>query len=227
MSIPNRPLPTPVTEAQRDAVAQALSAHFASDRITIESLDARMAMVYEATSLVELEGALAGIAVAPRAETDPGHPAVVVDESLVPPRGVKMAIMGGFQARGSWVLPRNLVVNAIMGGGELDLREARFGPGVSEINLAILMGGVEIIVPPGVRVEMLGSAFMGGFALSGLDESAFDPAAPVLRIRGIAIMGGVDVNVRGPSKKMLKRFEVAMRRAAIERGRTPVPPLSS
>ena len=224
MTTPNRPLPSHVTDAQRDAVAQALSAHFANDRITIETLDARMAMVYEARTHAELEGSLAGIDVAPRPETDPGHPAIIAGEDTVPRRSVQMAILGGFQARGSWVLPRELHVTAIMGGGDLDLREARFGAGVSEINLAIVMGGVQIIVPPGVRVELLGSAFMGGFAMSGVDQSAFDPAAPVIRVRGIAIMGGVDVKVRGPSKKMLKRFEEALRRAAIERGRTPVPP---
>ena len=216
MTSPNPNLPSErsatVTDAQREAVAQALSAHFANDRLTIDTLDARMAMVYEATTLVQLEGALAGLDLTPRDDTDPGRPVLTAPEEIVPLRSVAMAVMGGFEAKGSWVMPRELQVTAIMGGGVLDLREARFGAGVSQVHVAIAMGGVEIILPPGVRVEMLGSAFMGGFAMSGVDQSVFDPAAPVLRVRGFAFMGGVDVKVRGPTKKMLKRYEEAIQR---------------
>ncbi len=223
MTPPDRPLPSLVTDAKRDAVAQALSAHFANDRLTVDTLDVRMALVYEATTLAELEGALVGLDAAPRLETDPGQPAIIVPDQMVPRRSVAMAFMGGFQNKGSWVLPREMQVNAFMGGGELDLREARFGAGVSEIHIFAMWGGVEITVPPGVRVELLGTAMMGGFGMSGVDASAFDPAAPVLRVRGIAIMGGVEVKMRGPTKKMLKRFDEAMQRAAIERGKTPTP----
>jgi hypothetical protein len=223
MTPPNRPLPAVVSDAHRDAVAQALSAHFANDRITVETLDARMAMVYEATTMPELEAALAGLDLSPRSETDPGHPVLIASPETVPMRSVAMAVLGGFEAKGSWVVPRELQVTAILGGGELDMREARFAPGITEINITALLGGVQITVPPGVRVEVLGSAMMGGFAQSGTDETAFDPSAPVLRIRGIAIMGGVDVRMRGPSKKMLKRFEEAMARARLGRGKHPTP----
>ncbi len=216
MTGPDRPLPAarsaPVTDAQREAVAQALSAHFANDRLTIDTLDARMALVYEATSLVELERALAGLDLTVRPDTDPGLPALIAAPETVPHRSVAMAVLGGFDTKGSWVVPRQLQVVAVLGGGALDMREARFSAGITEINVAAVLGGVEIIVPPGVRVEVLGSAVLGGFALSGVDESAFSPQAPVLRIRGIAVMGGVDVKVRGPSKKMLKRYEEAMQR---------------
>ncbi len=213
MTSPNRPLPSaPITDAQRDAVSQALSAHFANDRLSLDQLDARMAMVYEATTIAELEAALEGISVVPRTDTDPGHPAMIVPEALVPQRQVMMAVMGGFEAKGTWVVPRQLKIFAMMGGGEIDLREARFGAGVTEIEIYAVMGGAGIIVPPGVRVEMMGSTFMGGFSMSGIDASVLDPAAPVLRVGGFCAMGGVEVKVKGPTKKMLARFEEAMRR---------------
>ena len=141
MTSPNPNLPSErpatVTDAQREAVAQALSAHFANDRLTIDTLDARMAMVYEATTLVQLEGALAGLDLTPRDDTDPGRPVLTAPEEIVPLRSVAMAVMGGFEAKGSWVMPRELQVTAIMGGGVLDLREARFGAGVSQVHVAI------------------------------------------------------------------------------------------
>ena len=228
MTGPDRLLPAarsaPVTDAQREAVAQALSAHFANDRLTIDTLDARMALVYEATSLVELERALAGLDLGVRPDTDPGLPALIAAPETVPQRSVAMAVLGGFDTKGSWVVPRQLQVVAVLGGGALDMREARFSAGITEINVAAVLGGVEIIVPPGVRVEVLGSAVMGGFALSGVDESAFSPQAPVLRVRGIAVMGGVDVKVRGPSKKMLQRYEAAMQRIRQGFGGRDLPP---
>ena len=72
------------------------------------------------------------------------------------------------------------------------------------------MGGVEIKVPEGVRVESGGGGIMGGF--EGVDQFGDDPDGPVLRIDGLAIWGGVEVKVvRGPreekwGKKKQKRL---------------------
>ena len=130
--------------------------------------------------------------------------------AMVPNRGVVIAIMGGADRKGSWLVPRELKVWAIMGGASIDLRDAKFAPGVTEIDVTVLMGGVEITVPRGVRVETIGAGVMGGFAASAGDATALDPSQPVLRVTGLAIMGGVDVKVRTPSKRVLKKFEAAM-----------------
>ena len=64
------------------------------------------------------------------------------------------------------------------------------------------MGGVQIRVPPWIRVEVHGSGFMGGFEkrLASKGEGPA-PDAPLLRIRGFALMGGVDVRVREPKRR--------------------------
>ena len=46
--------------------------------------------------------------------------------------------MSGVQRRGSWRVPKNLRVVAVMGGVDLDFRDAVFGPGVSEVNVISL-----------------------------------------------------------------------------------------
>ena len=102
-------------------------------------------------------------------------------------------------------------------------------PGVTEVNIFAIMGGAQIIVPPGVHVDMSGFALMGGFGQSGYappptDPNATvlriggfalmggfgqtgsaplptDPNAPVLRIGGFALMGGVEVNIRYPGER--------------------------
>ena len=51
-----------------------------------------------------------------------------------------------------------------MGGCVLDLRAAQFSTPVTTITVVAIMGGVEVIVPPGIRVEMHGQALMGGWS---------------------------------------------------------------
>jgi hypothetical protein len=85
-----------------------------------------------------------------------------------------------------------------MGGTELDFREAALPQGVTQVQVLAIMGGVEIIVPPGVNVDSHGIGIMGGFEDAG--EQEHDPSAPTLRIAGLAVMGGVDISVRYPGE---------------------------
>jgi hypothetical protein len=75
------------------------------------------------------------------------------------------------------------------------------------------MGGAEVIVPPGVRVEVLGIGIMGGFEASAGTASTTVDTGPVIRLTGVAVMGGVVARHRKPQKKLLKRFESALRAA--------------
>ena len=196
--------------AERDRIAQALSLHYAADHLHLDELEDRLERVYRAQSTVQLESLLAGLPMLSTDALDAGAAPVMAPPGMVPNRGVVFAIMGGATRRGSWLMPLELKVVAIMGGVEIDLREARFSPGVSEIDVTAFMGGVEIFVPRGVRVEVLGAAFMGGFEADAGDASALDASQPVLRVTGLAIMAGVEVKVRRPGKKTLARFEAAV-----------------
>jgi len=69
------------------------------------------------------------------------------------------------------------------------------------------MGGVEVVVPHGVRVEAMGVAIMGGFETSAGDVTVTDPAAPVIRLSGLAVMGGVEARHKKPSTRKLRKFE--------------------
>jgi hypothetical protein len=200
----------PLAIADRERVVQALCLHFAADHIGMEELEARLEHVYSARSEEQLRALLADLPMLDGDKLDAGAAPFLAPSAVVPPRGVVMAFMGGVARKGSWIIPRHFKVWAFMGGAEIDLREARFAPGVTEVDVTAFMGGVEIIVPFGVRVETLGAAFMGGFEASAGDADALDPSQPVLRVTGLAIMGSVDIKVRKPGKKVLKRFETAV-----------------
>ena len=106
-----------------------------------------------------------------------------------------LAFWSGVKRSGRWTPPRHLNAIAVMGGAELDLREAVFPEGVTTVNAIAVMGGVEIVVPPGLQVKSSGIPLMGGF--ESLDQDGDPDQAPgaVLKIRGIACMGGVEVRV--------------------------------
>ena len=204
--------PAGVSDVQRDYVVQVLSAAFATDRISMKLLDERLSAVFRAQSLGELEVLLSDPAEPNRSLVDEASVSRVVADPVIPARGAALALMGGFARNGSWIVPRHLRVVAVMGGGELDLRLAKLGAGVTEIEIFTVMGGVEVLVPAGVRVEVTGMAVMGGFSVSGA-EATENPHAPVLRISGLAVMAGVEVRHKGQGKHGEKRYLQALERA--------------
>ncbi len=197
-------VPAPLLGEQRERAVRRLGAHFAEDHLAVEDFERRVDQVYAAASVAEIEQvfqdlpALRSAEVAKRAG-EAALPARARPED-VPQRGLQVAVMSGVEKKGAWTPARNFTTVAVMGGAGIDLREARLGPGVTEIRVVAIMGGVEIIVPPGLAVETHGFGIMGGFEsvdLPGLDP---DPDAPRVVIRGVAIMGGVEVVVRLPGE---------------------------
>jgi hypothetical protein len=91
------------------------------------------------------------------------------------------------------------VVN-VMGGADLDLREAVLEAPEVEITVWSLMGGSDVIVPEGVHVELDGFALLGGNDLR-LSGEPPPPGAPLVRVRAWSLMGGTDVKTKGPSRR--------------------------
>jgi predicted membrane protein len=101
------------------------------------------------------------------------------------------AILGGIEQSNSSKRFSGGSVSAILGGHDLDLREADM-PEHSEAVLDVFafMGGVEIKVPREWTVVVDASAFLGGF------ENKTSPSQhglKTLRISGSAVMGGVEI----------------------------------
>ena len=192
------PRPVPL-EQTRQRIVEQLCDQYAAENLTDAALEDRLTRAYAATTLPALQELVADLPTeAPGTGT--GTAVATARADLVSERQVILAVMGGAGRKGAWTPPKHLHVVTVMGGAELDFREARFSPGVTDVTCFVLMGGVEIIVPPGVHVELNGFALMGGFGQRGGRELPSDPNAPVLRIGGVAVMGGVDLQVRLPGQ---------------------------
>ncbi len=191
---PRSPAPQPGRIAEeRERVVQRLSQAFAEDQLALDQLEARMAGVWRAESMEELRELLADLPAPLPAPVASATPAVRDAERL--PSKTLMAMLGGVGRRGLWQVPHRLNAVAFMGGIELDLREADLSSGTTLITAIAIMGGIQVIVPPGVRVESDGLALLGGFE-DTLEDTSTSRASPVLvRIRGLALMGGVEVKV--------------------------------
>ena len=114
-----------------------------------------------------------------------------VPASRVKERGFMLAALGGVEKKGRWIPARQNYAFSVMGGILLDFREALLPPGETEVWIFTAMGGVDVIVPPGLPVECDGMAVMGGFDHREEASVSMDPNAPLLRIRGLALMGNV------------------------------------
>ncbi len=202
--------PVPLSNAHRDRVTRLLSAAFANDMLSMEQLDARLAAVYRAQTPAELEQLLVDPYDSGR--TLHAWQDYQTADDLVPARGIAAAMAGGFSVKGGWIVPRHLKVWAVAGGGDLDLREARFAPGVTVIEIVAVMGGADVILPEGIRIEVMGAAFLGGFEHSG-GSVIEDPDAPIVRISGLAVCGGVSVSRSRRKFKNEKQYLAALARA--------------
>jgi hypothetical protein len=197
-----RPVPEPNLQQQRDRTIRLLCDHYAQDRLDVTDFEGRLDVAHRATSGAQLAALLQDLpAPAPaRAPVDGvlTRGGRVVHEAVRDTRTL-IAFLGGVERRGPWTPARKTVVIAFMGGAELDFREVELPPGVTEVFLFCLMGGAEILVPPGLGVDANGIAIMGAFEHVS-SRAHTDPNAPVLRINGMCMMGAVEISVRHPGE---------------------------
>ncbi|MGD2154499.1 MAG: DUF1707 domain-containing protein [Gemmatimonadales bacterium] len=193
----DRSLPASVpTPEQRDRVTAELCEHFAAGHIELDALESRLAAVDEAKDereLAELVGDLPALAAAAAAA-----PPVVAEPRSE--RGWALAVMGGASRKGEWSPPRRLRAVAVMGGIELDFRDARLAPGETQVTVVALMGGVEIVVPPGLPVTVRGVGILGAVDQAEQSADEVDASAPHLRVTALALMGGVDIKTRASER---------------------------
>jgi hypothetical protein len=187
-------LPAASFDAARERAVERLSIHYARDQLTLDELESRLERAYAARTAEALDAVLSELpALSP---TGAANSAALAPKT--PRRRTYLAVISGVVRRGTWVVPKRITAVALMGSVELDLREAKLDSGVTEIGVLAVMGGVVVTVPPNVRLECDGFAFMGGFEDQLKQPASDDPNAPVVRLTGFAFMGGVEARVLDP-----------------------------
>ena len=196
MSTPAVPEPRNLraSDADRERVANVLREAAGDGRLTMDELDERLDSVYAAKTYAELEPITHDLPDAGDVHAPASSPAVRLDPARfggVPTSSGAVAILGGFSRKGDWVVPKEFTAFMFMGGGEIDLRDARFSEREVTIHIVAIMGGCEVIVPEDATVYVTGIGILGAFEHSDSGPGSAD--GPVITINGVAFMGGVDV----------------------------------
>ena len=101
------------------------------------------------------------------------------------------AVLGGFQRSTNAQDFRGGDLSAIMGGVDVDLRQAAIKGDSALITVFAMWGGIKIKLPHTWSVVLEGTPILGGFDDRTVQPS--DAAAKRLIVRGTAVMGGVEL----------------------------------
>jgi hypothetical protein len=181
------------SDDERDRTTRRLTEAVGDGRLTLDEFIQRVDAVYAATTRGELDTITADLPTS----AEPSPPATGTVEARSKRRW-KVAIMGGSELKGRWRVPAKSGHFALMGGSKIDLRDATLEASEIEITLVSIMGGNEVVVPRGVRVQVDATNIMGGNDVQ-VDESTVVPHSPVVHLRTYSFMGGN--TVRNPRQR--------------------------
>lgn len=171
-------------------------------RLELDELDERLEATYAARTYADLvpithDLPVRGPARSP-VQQPSSSPAVRYESSV--------AVLSGTSRKGVWEVGPTHSVFCVMGGVDLDLREAVFTGRETVITANTLMGGVDVIVNERTKVIVEGMGIMGAFEQArDRVEPRLDPDSPVVRVRGVALMGAVTVVRKPLSRRQLRR----------------------
>jgi hypothetical protein len=214
--------------AVRDAKERALellSGRYSEDLIDADELDRRLERVERAVTLEEIAVITddlldPGATLMPRLGGEEARPsserALAVPASMSDRRDM-VAVFSERRYEGEWSVSRRIESLTVFGSTVIDLRAARIGSGVTEIDVKVLVGCVMIIVRPGLPVEIHCRALLGAVErdeeVSELSPVGADEHASRLRVRGFVCFGAVEIRERLPGESA----RVARRRLKLAR----------
>jgi hypothetical protein len=168
----------------------------------MDELDERLEVAYAAKTYADLAVVTRDLPQAGQPAAAAARPGAVSRIGGTPRSTFSVAVLSGARRMGRWVVPRKYVAVAVMGGIELDLRDAQFSEPDVTLHAYTVMGGIEITVPEDVEVDVSGLAFMGGFDHNASGPGT--PGAPRVRVLGFALMGGVEVRRKPAAKNAIE-----------------------
>jgi hypothetical protein len=174
------------SDQDRDATVQRLQVAFAEGRLTDGEFDERMRTALAARIHADLDELLADLPAAS------GAPRPAAPGPGPKPGRQAIAYKNSIRLAGRWRLPAKFRAIVYKGSGLLDLRAAELIAPVTTIRAIAYKSNIEIIVPPGIRVEV------NGIGATRDEDWAGDlpPDAPVVHIHAIAYKGLVETRTR-------------------------------
>jgi hypothetical protein len=210
-----------VSDAERDVTLKILNDNAAIGRLTLEELEERSGQAMAAKTRGELAVLTRDLPADGNASSSAGSGAgrpVHAPAECKPVRWL-LGLIGGGHHRGKFRGVGTINAVYIISGEDIDLRDVELDGGELLLNTFSVIGGGDIYVPDGVEVDMGGFSLIGGHDMRGAEQSR--PGAPVIRIRGYAILGGVTIYRVPPQARGVSLMEARRMAKAAERGQLP------
>lgn len=204
----------------REQVINLLKEAYADGRINVDSLERRLKDATVAGSKDELLSLVADIP-SPAGSGASGTYTEDADRSWnindrVPRENQNLfSVLGSSDRTGRWQPAREIGCFSLLGSIKLDFREAEFPRSGVSVNAGCILGSVEIVVPPGINVDLSGLPLLGSMDNK---SGGGDPDAPRITVKGVALLGSVEIKrkeVKQPkeSRRTRKEKKRAGRRA--------------
>lgn len=209
------PAPAPgglrASDADRDRIAHILGDAVAEGRLTAEEHSERLDVLYAVKTVGELDVLVRDLP-APGGAAAPASPLGSSGASAGPAETV-VAVCSSSARKGRWRPGAHTRAVSVMGDISIDLTEAVFEQQVTEINVTCVLGNVEVVVPENVTLRGYGSGVLGNFEVRGEARGETDPQAPVVIVRGFALLGNIEARPKLGSRlvdlahKLRKRMD--------------------
>ncbi|MEU8463729.1 DUF1707 domain-containing protein [Streptomyces sp. NPDC029003] len=203
------------SDADRDRIADILGQALAEGRLTAEEHHERLDSLYAVKTVGELEVLVRDLPAGAAAAADASRqafPAPVPAAAGGGPVETVVAVFSSSARKGRWRPGARTRAVSVFGDITVDLTEAVFEQQVTEINVTAVLGNVEVLVPENVTLRGYGSGVLGNFEVRGEGASA-DPQAPVVIVRGFALLGNIEAYPKRGSRlvdlagKLRKRLD--------------------
>lgn len=179
------------SDADRDRISQILADAVAEGRLTAEEHSERLDSLYAVKTVGELEVLVRDLPAPGRGPAVPGY-AAGSHGAVTGPVETVVAVCSSSARKGRWRPGAYTRAVSVMGDISIDLTEAVFEQQVAEINVTCVLGNVEILVPENVTLRGYGSGVLGNFEVRGEGRGETDPQAPVVIVRGFALLGNIE-----------------------------------
>lgn len=179
----------------REEVIEQLTNNYSRDVIDMDKYENRVAKAHSATSKTELIAIVEDLPfIDEKNDSAPANKTRAAVQYDAEDKENLVAIFAGNTRKGIWhpALKSNCL--AVFGGIVLDYRECPLPPEGIVLDAFCAFGGIEIIVPEGVRVTSNCIPILGGVENKAKGNNASN--APTIHIKGLVVFGGIEVKVK-------------------------------
>jgi hypothetical protein len=192
-----------LNSARREAISVLCRAQ-ADGHLPVEIFESRLDQVRQAPNEATLAAILADLddLALPPAVTG-SHDLVAADHTGVAPAEYLRltSVFGSTTRAGSWTVPLVLEAKILFGEMTIDLRDAVFGADVIDLLIDVKVGSFTLIVPAGTQVENEVEETLSSSTHSTRSARGARPNGLLIRLRGTAFMGSVEVKEKFPSSQ--------------------------